>query len=82
VNQRRSLASPAPRLRGLVPSGWAPHPGVGVVAMDDGAGHRYVDGGACPAMNVDVVVGSGPAGSDSADRRRGGRLRDLIGEAA
>jgi NTE family protein len=41
---RGSLAAVGALVGGLVPSGWAPHPGVRVVALDYDSGHRVVFG--------------------------------------
>ncbi|HYY09408.1 MAG TPA: patatin-like phospholipase family protein, partial [Kineosporiaceae bacterium] len=41
---RGSLEAVGGLVRGLVPSGWAPHPGVRVVALDYADGHRTVFG--------------------------------------
>jgi len=41
---RGSLAAVGALVAGLVPHGWAPHPGVRVVALDYASGHRVVFG--------------------------------------
>ena len=57
---RGSLAAVGALVAGLVPRGWAPHPGVRVVALDYDTGHRVVFGSArAPAVDLpDAVMAS------------------------
>jgi NTE family protein len=57
---RGSLEAVGALVAGLVPSGWAPHPGVRVVALDYLAGRRTVFGDAAgpPADLADAVMAS------------------------
>jgi NTE family protein len=57
---RGSLAAVGALVAGLVPQGWAPHPGVRVVALDYDSGHRVVFGAdGAPAVDLpDAVMAS------------------------
>jgi NTE family protein len=57
---RGSLAAVGALVAGLVPQGWAPHPGVRIVALDYDSGHRVVFGSdAAPAVDLpDAVMAS------------------------
>ncbi len=57
---RGSLEAVGALVAGLVPSGWAPHPGVRVVALDSAAGRRTVFGDplAPPADLAEAVMAS------------------------
>jgi len=57
---RGTLDAVQKMVRGLVPEGWAPHPGVRAVAMDFDSGRRvaFGDPGAPPAHLADAVVAS------------------------
>ncbi len=57
---RGSLAAVGALVAGLVPTGWAPHPGVRVVALDYDTGHRVVFGSEhAPAVDLaDAVMAS------------------------
>ncbi len=57
---RGSLGAVGALVAGLVPSGWAPHPGVRIVALDTAAGRRTVFGDtfAPPADLADAVMAS------------------------
>jgi NTE family protein len=57
---RGSLAAVGALVAGLVPQGWAPHPGVRIVALDYDSGHRVVFGAeAAPPVDLpDAVMAS------------------------